>query len=346
MGDAADREESITINRQTLYDMVWSKPAAYLARDYGISDVALAKICRALNVPKPPRGYWAKVRRGRKLARPMLQPDSTVSRTHVLIRPRSERPPRPERTPEAPKIPAAAELRDPHQLVARTAAALKREKADRDGLLLPSGENTLRIEVSKANSERALLIMDALLKALEQRGHRLAVQTNNRQRDAVVTVNGEQLALRLRERLARSPHTMTATERRDFLKYGRESYAKYDYKPSGELRVVAYRLDYRFSELRWSDSARRPLEQHVGDVVVGIEAFAAKLRQERIERQEASRQRDEEARQRHEEKRRREEEAQMFEQLRNDAACWREAKQLRAYLPRPRILGPVRRPCC
>ena len=32
-----------------------------LAPQYGISDVMLKKICRQMNIPTPPRGYWAKV---------------------------------------------------------------------------------------------------------------------------------------------------------------------------------------------------------------------------------------------------------------------------------------------
>ena len=32
-----------------------------LAPTYGISDVMLKKICRQLDIPTPPRGYWAKV---------------------------------------------------------------------------------------------------------------------------------------------------------------------------------------------------------------------------------------------------------------------------------------------
>ena len=49
------------INRQTLYHEVWKKPMTKLAQEYDISDVGLKKICKQLNVPTPPRGYWAKV---------------------------------------------------------------------------------------------------------------------------------------------------------------------------------------------------------------------------------------------------------------------------------------------
>ena len=46
----------ITLSRQQLYDLVWTKPVRDLAAEFGISDVALAKRCRALKIPVPPRG--------------------------------------------------------------------------------------------------------------------------------------------------------------------------------------------------------------------------------------------------------------------------------------------------
>jgi hypothetical protein len=49
------------ITREDLYVAVWSQSVLTLAKGMGISDVGLAKICKALNVPRPPRGYWAKI---------------------------------------------------------------------------------------------------------------------------------------------------------------------------------------------------------------------------------------------------------------------------------------------
>jgi len=55
----------VTLSRKELYDLVWSEPMMRLARRYGISDVGLAKICRKCNIPRPPRGYWAKKQVGK-----------------------------------------------------------------------------------------------------------------------------------------------------------------------------------------------------------------------------------------------------------------------------------------
>jgi hypothetical protein len=65
-------------DRETLYREVWAEPTRKVAARYGISDVALAKACRQLQVPKPPRGYWAKKAAGQPLPRrPKLLPLKT-----------------------------------------------------------------------------------------------------------------------------------------------------------------------------------------------------------------------------------------------------------------------------
>ena len=56
-------------DRERLYEEVWSEPTQKVAQKYGMSDVGLSKICRQLQIPKPPRGYWAKKQAGRPVPR-------------------------------------------------------------------------------------------------------------------------------------------------------------------------------------------------------------------------------------------------------------------------------------
>jgi len=64
--------ERLALSREDLYELAWSKPISELAKDFGISDVGLAKRCRGLGVPLPGRGYWARIDAGQKPYRPML----------------------------------------------------------------------------------------------------------------------------------------------------------------------------------------------------------------------------------------------------------------------------------
>jgi len=60
------------LDRESLFAMVWDRPTTEVAKELGISDVALGKLCQRLQVPKPPRGYWAMVKAGRVPKRPSL----------------------------------------------------------------------------------------------------------------------------------------------------------------------------------------------------------------------------------------------------------------------------------
>jgi hypothetical protein len=59
-------------DRTVLYEQVWSQPVQEVAKSYGISGVRLGKVCRKLQVPVPPRGYWARVQNGYSARRPSL----------------------------------------------------------------------------------------------------------------------------------------------------------------------------------------------------------------------------------------------------------------------------------
>ena len=53
-----------SFSREELFGMVWAEPCVKIAKRLGISDVGLAKICRANDITLPPRGYWARIDAG------------------------------------------------------------------------------------------------------------------------------------------------------------------------------------------------------------------------------------------------------------------------------------------
>jgi hypothetical protein len=65
-------ERRFLVTRDELYFQVWNNPMSRLARHYGISDVALAKWCKKLNIPRPKRGYWAKKEAGKRVTQAKL----------------------------------------------------------------------------------------------------------------------------------------------------------------------------------------------------------------------------------------------------------------------------------
>ncbi|WP_097006989.1 hypothetical protein [Lacrimispora amygdalina] len=68
-------------NREILYKEVWERPVTEVAKKYRVSDVAIHKVCKSLDVPTPPSGYWAKVYAGKPVNKiPLPKTDKPVQK--------------------------------------------------------------------------------------------------------------------------------------------------------------------------------------------------------------------------------------------------------------------------
>ena len=74
------------LSREELYSLVWQKPIIQLAEEFGLSDQGLAKICRKFEIPRPPRGYWAKLEAGKKVEQAPLPAPPAGSSKIIVIR--------------------------------------------------------------------------------------------------------------------------------------------------------------------------------------------------------------------------------------------------------------------
>jgi hypothetical protein len=86
--------------RQQLYELVWSGPMTTLAKRLTISGVGLAKACRRGDIPVPPRGYWARLAAGQRVARTPLPRRAPGMSDRVTVgagRPQAFQPERDER---------------------------------------------------------------------------------------------------------------------------------------------------------------------------------------------------------------------------------------------------------
>lgn len=66
-------------NREELYEKVWRMPVLLVAKQYGVSNVAIGKVCRKLRIPVPGRG-WAKKAANRPVEPrpPLPQPPARI----------------------------------------------------------------------------------------------------------------------------------------------------------------------------------------------------------------------------------------------------------------------------
>lgn len=179
-------DESKIVTREELYQMVWEKPTRDVAQEFGISDVGLGKICKRLNVPKPPPGYWHRIAHGYKVKIPALSqlrkgqlsqveiwpsPRNSTSKTaNQVIVDLLER----EKLIEN-RILVSPDLRGAHKLVSYTRKMLSTARPDAYGRLMLDWNakverRILNLSVSKHSLHRGLRIIDSLLNAMEQRG--------------------------------------------------------------------------------------------------------------------------------------------------------------------------------
>ena len=134
-----DQSEVITFTRSELYEKIWNTPTIKLARDFGLSDVALGKICKKHAIPKPPLGYWAKLAHGKTVPRPPLPnvDDQRLERIEIRKRSLFSGGPKPQASEQEKEAPIAVpeRLTSPHPLVRSTIDALKNSTPDEAGIL-------------------------------------------------------------------------------------------------------------------------------------------------------------------------------------------------------------------
>jgi hypothetical protein len=106
------------VTRAELYELVWRTPMSRLAAEFGVSDVALAKTCRRLSVPRPGRGYWAQIAVGREVKRPALGKPPSGTREWAIVE-RTENPAPRAPKPEVPKVETPTDLREAHEAIKR-----------------------------------------------------------------------------------------------------------------------------------------------------------------------------------------------------------------------------------
>lgn len=62
------------ITRNELYELVWSVPTSTIAVRLGVSGSYLMRVCKALDIPRPPQNWWLRNPDGRTMPRLALPP--------------------------------------------------------------------------------------------------------------------------------------------------------------------------------------------------------------------------------------------------------------------------------
>lgn len=326
-------------DRARLLEEVWSVPLREVAPRYGLSDVGLKKLCVRLQIPTPGRGYWAKLKAGKRVpAKPELReytgsPGALLKPKRIATVPSSSPPSEPVdprlqailRYEEDPAhyVRVAERLSRPHPQVVKTRDALKKPAHDQRGIPLPT-EPALDLKVSTALLPRALRVADALLKALERRGYRVTLG----ERSVQVEILGIPSRISFFEPTRRSSYVPSPEE---VVRKARGEWVylpQWQYTPSGRLHVIA---DQGYSG-KVVDTPKAPVEAQLNAFIVLMASRAVGIllaREQRAIEEAELRRRREEALAR---KARQDAERERLQQVESDAQAWKRAQQLRDYL--------------
>jgi DNA uptake protein ComE-like DNA-binding protein len=344
-------------NREKLYKEVWAKPVVEVAIKYGVSDVAIHKICKSLNVPVPPRGYWAKVRAGAKIEKTPLTKTkgvteivgartfdgikdkvnvNTASAQPLMFLPVSER----EKVLlAAQEITMPAETASLHKKIAAYRSIVKEwNKNDRR----PEGAQKsfssyyynnkppfLAGVISNETLPRVYRILDALFRQIESLGG----SVND---DLSLQVRNEHVTLEIAEAQDEVKHVITRQEAQALIVYEdekrRNSWAskpqirKYDYIFNGRLRISIRKGRY------FRDNDKINIESRLGDMLIELYEESEIVRIDREAQEEAARKSEEEARLKEERRKRYNKEIERTIALENAALDFETACRIRAYV--------------
>jgi hypothetical protein len=332
-----DESEVITFTRNELYEKIWNTPTTKLARDFGLSDVALGKICKRHSIPKPPLGYWAKLAHGKTVPRPPLPNinDQRLERIEIRKRPLFSAGPKLQSSEQEKEAPVAVpeRLTSPHPLVGSTIDALKDSTPDETGILRTRASGCLNVRVGRQSVGRAMRLMDALTKALEARGSTVSVVVRDRTHQTCVKILDEAIEIELREGLSRREKKLTAAELREREKYPwLRDRKEYEFYPSGNFVFTI--LEYCGEGVRkvWSDGKRQRLENCLNSIIVGLSTAAEGVKAHRLELERWEGERQEQQRRQLEEEERRRKEEEKIKHLEKLVANWNQSQKIREFL--------------
>lgn len=341
-----------TYNREKLYKEVWAEPVVKVAERYGVSDVAIHKICKTLNVPTPPLGYWAKVRAGAVIEKtPLLKTQGVREITGAKTFEGAK-----EKTAETAKQPlaflsdaerekvlhAAQEIRMPaenahlHKKIAPYRTVVKKwnekdrkeEGAQRkkDYYYNPP---FLAGVISNESLPRVYRILDALFGQVESLGGSVNDGLSLR-------VRNEQVCIEIAESQDKVNHVITKQEAQALIKYkdarrhgswaSEPQIRQYDYVFNGRLRISIRQGRY------FRDTDKINVESRLGEMLIELYEESEVVRIDREAREEAARKQAEAERRREERRKRYNEEVEQTIALENAALDFETACRIRAYV--------------
>lgn len=311
------QEEQTVISREELYRLVWSKPMTKVSEQFGVSGSYMARVCTILNVPRPERGYWAKLAVG-KAPPPEPLPEAKPGDQLYWSKEGELRPPaKPRRPPQRrPDVPVRIPRKGTHGLIRGAREHFEKSRPiDEGAYLKPYKKLLVDITASKAGLDKALDFANDLFNAFESVGHRVVIAPSDEQLGRA-TIDEREVRTKQRNPYYYngpwSPYRPTVVyvgsvaiglaivemSEEVLLRYVRGKYIREaDYipprpsrhfvdhtwtttreLPSGRLRLVAYSPYHRVSwSTEWQETKKTSLRSSIRTIVKSVEDAAPDL---------------------------------------------------------------------
>lgn len=194
--------------------MVWSKPITQVAKDFALSDVAIHKICKKHDVPKPPQGWWAKKAHGKEVSQtPLSELGAGISDTITIVEGSLlHESDVLKQAREQARIAASASAEQiqmqRHEIVAKTIAVLSKTKPGPTGLITVRKIGCIDVEVAPASLDRLGDILDRIVAAASVQGFELV----SSEEGARLVGHDESLKFQIVEPTKRVKHELTPKE--------------------------------------------------------------------------------------------------------------------------------------
>ncbi|HGN1679559.1 hypothetical protein [Pseudomonas aeruginosa] len=155
-----------------------------IAEHHGVSSSFMARVCTQMNVPRPPRGHWAKLENGKPSPQPPLPEagpgDLQVWRRGDVLGSIS----RPLPKAPSPRVVHPEQLRisrsKQHPMVVGAYEIFEQGRLIDQGFLKPGKQRLVDIVVTKQQLEPALKLANQLFLKLEAAGHRVMFAPSDR----------------------------------------------------------------------------------------------------------------------------------------------------------------------
>jgi len=336
---------SVKLTREQLYEEVWKTPIHRLSVKYGLSDVGLAKACKRMDIPRPPRGYWRRKEVGARVKQIPLPEPKDGAQLEIEFRPVYGRAKRGWKTggrgdQSSPyRLEVSEFLQDAHPLIDSSKSRLEALSENKSGLLITKVKRCLDLQVSRNHLDRCLRLLDAIFKEWEEKGNCVAIGTSGDKGVTVLRAGEEEIQLSIVEEVKEFEIEPTKEE----LLHPKWTWKKRsEIRPTGKLTIHLsgdYIANGRTFHRRYSDGQKAPIEMKGGRMLDAalqyLEERGAYLEEKERER-EAWREQQRlwaiERKKQEEESRKREEERRRVREFLDAYEKWTESQRVRAFI--------------